>query len=41
MVEKDSAALNFEIRKQITKFDVKMRNFEKNSELFYAAKNNM
>ena len=38
MVEKGGAALNYKIGEQIIKFDVKMRNFEKNLDFFYAVK---
>ena len=42
MVEKCDAALKYKIGEQITKFNVKMRNFVKNSDFFFRPqKNNM
>ena len=38
MVEKGGAALNYKIDEQITKFDVKMRNFEKKCIFFLCSK---
>ena len=38
MVEKDGVALNYEIGEQITRFDLKGRNFEKKLDFFVQQK---